>query len=281
MLRYWQLLLCLVVLGPAAAAELLAPRAFTEEFARAVRAAKPSSTVTVKADLELQMTDPDGLQRTLILRNAYKDYSLDPQRFGEIVRTTVAAMPRSGSEPARFDRSRIVPVVKDWQWLQDQHSGFKARGIAQEHLTEPFNKELVIVYAVDDPTRTRYILSGENIGVGRGELRALAIENLKRILPKVEMRGDGEVYVMSAGGDYDASLLLIDDIWSGGQVKVNGDIVVALPARDVLVVTGSRSRAGLKRVREFAAKYAAQGPYALSDTLFVYRNGQFTKFGRR
>jgi uncharacterized protein YtpQ (UPF0354 family) len=281
MLRYWRLLLCLVVLGPAAGADLLAPRAFTEEFARAVRAVKSSSTVTVKADLELEMTDPDGVQRTVILRNAYKDYSIDPQRFGEIVRTTVAAMSPPGGEPARFDRSRIVPVVKDWQWLQDQHTGFKARGIAQEHLAEPFNKELVIVYAVDDPTRMRYILSGENIGVGRGELRALALENLKRILPKVEMRGDGEVYVMSAGGDYDASLLLIDDIWSGGQVKVNGEIVVALPARDVLVVTGSRSRAGLKRVREFAAKYAAQGPYALSDTLFVYRNGQFTKFGRR
>jgi hypothetical protein len=31
-------------------------------------------------------------------------------------------------------------------------------------------------------------------------LRALAIENLKRVLPKIEMRRVGEVALMSAGG---------------------------------------------------------------------------------
>jgi hypothetical protein len=48
----------------------------------------------------------------------------------------------------------------------------------------------------------------------------------------------------------------------------------------VLLVTGSRDRSGLKRVRDLAAKYAAEGPYGLTDALFVYRNGRFTKFGR-
>jgi uncharacterized protein YtpQ (UPF0354 family) len=112
-------------------------------------------------------------------------------------------------------------------------------------------------------------------------LRALAVENLKRVLPKIELRGDDEVMLMSAGGNYEASLLLIDDIWSSGQVKVNGDIVVAIPTRDVLLVTGSRNRAGLKRVRELAAKFVAQGPYELTDTLFRYHDGRFTKFGSR
>ena len=86
--------------------------------------------------------------------------------------------------------------------------------------------------------------------------------------------------MLSAGGDYEPSLLLIDDIWSSGQIKVTGDIVVAVPARDVRLVTGSRSRPGLKGIRELATKFRAQGPYGLTDTLFVYRNGRFTKFGR-
>jgi hypothetical protein len=29
-----------------------------------------------------------------------------------------------------------------------------------------------------------------------------------------------------------------------------------------------------------AAEFAAKGPYGLTDTLFVYRSGRFTKFGR-
>jgi uncharacterized protein YtpQ (UPF0354 family) len=272
------LIFCGVALCAGICAEMLTPRAFTDEFARAVGAAMASSTVSVTGDLELAIADPDGRQRTLILRNAYKEYSLDPGRLDEIVRAFVAAM--SARWSGKTDRSRIVPVIKDRQWLEDQLSGFRARGIEQEHVAERLNNELVIVYVEDDPTRMRYIMTGEDIGIARAELRALAVENLRRILPKIEMRGVGELSMLSAGGDYEPSLLLVDDIWSSGQIKVPGDIVVAVPARDVLLVTGSRSRLGLKGIRELAAKFMAQGPYGLTDTLFVYRNGRFTKFGR-
>ncbi len=273
-------LLYAVLICGANCAETLTPRAFTDEFARAVKAALPSSTVTAVGDLELAISDPNGRERSLLLINAYKDYSSDPQRLGHLIRAFVAAMTQPRSGQGKFDSSRIVPVIKDRQWLDDQRRGFKARGIEQEHLTDRFNNELVIVYVEDDPTRMRYIMTGEDVGIDREKMRALAIENLRRILPKIELRSEGDVSLLSAGGDYDASLLLIDDIWSGGQIKVNGDIVVAVPARDVLLLTGSRSRVGLKQVRELAGKFAAQGPYGLTDTLFVYRNGRFAKFGR-
>ena len=273
------MLFCGVALCAGICAEMLTPRAFTLEFARAVGMAMAPASVSVNGDLELAIAEPGGRRRTLMLKNAYKEYSLDPERLDDIVRSHVAAMSRPWS--GRADRSRILPVIKDRQWLEDERSGFKARGIAQEHLAERFNNELVIVYVEDDPTRMRYLMTGEDIGVGRDELKALAVENLKRMLPKIEMRGNGDVALLSAGGDYEASLLLIDDIWTGGQIKVKGDIVVAVPARDVLLVTGSRSRAGLKGIRELAAKFAAQSPYGLTDTLFVYRDGRFTKFDRK
>ena len=56
--------------------------------------------------------------------------------------------------------------------------------------------------------------------------------------------------------------------------------MVAVPARDVLLVTGSRNRTGLKKVRELAAKYVAEGRYELTEMPFVYRDGRFSKFGR-
>jgi uncharacterized protein YtpQ (UPF0354 family) len=274
------LFFCVMVFCGMVRAQTLNSQTFTEEFARALTAAQPTATVTVKGDLALSVKEASGLDRTIFLTNAYREYSLDPKRFGDIVKGFVAAMSRSGPTQAKLDRSRIVPVIKDRQWLVDLHKMHKAQGNDQEHLSESFNNELIVVYAEDDPTRMRYLTTSEDIGVGRQELRALAVENLKRILPKIEMRGDDHVLLVSAGGDYEPSLLLIDEIWSGGQVKVNGDIVVAIPARDVLLVTGSRDRTGLKSIRELAAKFVAQGPYGLTDTLFVYRNGRFTKFGR-
>jgi uncharacterized protein YtpQ (UPF0354 family) len=263
-----------------ASADKLAPRAFTEELARALTAALPSTKVTIKGELRLELSDPDGRQRTILLSNTYQDYSRDPTQLGEVVQALLAALSRPPAGQAKLERSRIIPVIKDRPWLTGLHSGLKARGADQEHLAEDFNEQLVIVYAEDDPARMRYLTTKEDIGVDRWELRALAVDNLRRILPKIEVRGDGKVFVVSAGGDYEASLLLLDEIWSGGQIKVDGDIVVAVPARDVLLVTGSRDRTGLKRVRELAADFVAKGPYALIDTLFVYRNGRFTKFGR-
>ena len=87
--------------------------------------------------------------------------------------------------------------------------------------------------------------------------------------------------MLSAGGDYEASLLLFDDIWSDGQIKVEGDIVVAVPAKDALLVTGSKNRKGLAAMRKMVAKFSEEKRYRITDTLFVYRNGRFKKFGRK
>ena len=264
----------------------LAPLAFTQQLVRALMVALPSATVTIKSDLELAIRHSDGRTASVDLTNAYRTYSGDPLRFDEVVRVYVAAL--SGPPQARtataakLDRSRIVPVIKTRQWIVELHNNLKAGGSDQQHLFEDFSGELAVVYAEDSDKRMRYLTTTEDIGVERSGLRKLAVDNLTRLLPKIEMHsyGDGELSFMSVGGDYEASLLLIDDIWSGGQVKVNGDIVVAVPARDVLLVTGSRSRSGLKAVRGMAAELLAKGPYGLTDTLFVYRNGRFTKFGR-
>ena len=101
-----------------------------------------------------------------------------------------------------------------------------------------------------------------------------------RLMPRIEMRQLAEgAFMITSHADYGASLLLVDSIWSGDQVKVNGDIVVAVPAKDVILATGSRDRKNLKAMRTLAHDLA-KGSYGLIDTLFVYRKGRFVKFGR-
>ncbi len=273
-------LFSVVAICVAICAEMLTPPAFTQEFARALERTRPSANVSVAGELKLTIKETDGLVRNIQLNNAYNEYKLDPQRFDDLV-ATFSAIFSQPSKEAGLDRTRIIPVIKDRQWLDELHNTLKAKGVAQQHLAERFNDELVIVYAQDDPNRMRYLTTQEDFGLSREELRSLAIANLKRVLPKIEKGRVGDVALMSAGGNYEASLLLIDDIWSSGQIQVNGDIVVAIPTRDTLLVTGSRSRSGLKLVRELTAKFKAQGPYELTDTLFRYRDGRFTKFGSR
>ena len=268
----------------AAQAETLAPKSFTETFAKRVQAARPDSTVTVQGDLAIQIKDPDGRSLDVSLANFYQGYRADPNRLEELIRTYLAGLPpRRGAaaKSAALDRTRIVPVIKDRPWLDEVNGGIRAKAGADAPrlAVDDFNNELVIVYALDDSNRMRFLAADELAGIERKDLRTLAVENLIRMLPKIEMRSDGNVSMMTAGGDYAASLLLLDDIWTGDQIKVNGDIVVAIPARDVVLVTGSQNRVGLKQMREAVAKLA-DGPYRLTTALFVYRKGRFVKFGK-
>ena len=272
--------LCMLAAVGHAHAETLNPRAFTDAFAAAATAAMPSATVTVKGDLTLDTRSAGGGTTTLDLRNAYERYLRDPSHLDGIIGRYVGVLSETTQKSnTALDRSRIVPVLKSQRWLAGVLLAAKESGKAQapEPLTEPFTGELAIVYAEDRQNSMRFLTTRDDVG-DRSKLHDLALANLSRILPKIEMRAGADgLWLISAGGDYEASLLLTEGIWSSGQIKVDGDTVVAVPAKDALIVTGSRNPAGVARLRKLAAELAA-GPYGLTSTLLVYRNGKFAEF---
>ncbi len=258
------------------AAPPLTPAAFTEAVAQAARAALPTAKITVAGELHLETKDAAGKGTTTDLRNAYEVYRRDPQHLVKIIHDYVGLLAetvRFGDGPAALDRSRIVPVFKSVRWVEALRAQAPK---APELLTEPFNSELTIVYAEDLEHSMRFLTTRDNVG-DRARLHELALTNLSHLVPKVAVADADGIFVIGAGGNYEASLLLADAFWSGGQIKVDGDIVVAVPAKDALFVTGAHNAAGLTRMRQAAAKIAA-GPYGLTSTLFVYRDGKFVKF---
>ena len=270
-----------IVLGlcGAAWAQNLSPRAFTETFATEFRRSIPSATIT-RGDLQITVRRPSG-STTINLYNAYNTYSKEPQRLKELISVQLALVATLNDAPARveakLDPSGIVPVIKGRAWLRELQRQIKISGAQQEQLVENLNDELVIAYAEDTAKATRYLTAAEYSG-DRGKLRALAVENLMRVLPKIEMAIANEhVSMISAGDDYTASLLLLERIWTNGQIKVQGDIVVSVPTRDNIFITGSRDTM-LKNFRMMTHDTYTEGPYSVSDALFVYRNKRFTNF---
>jgi uncharacterized protein YtpQ (UPF0354 family) len=282
MKRLLAVLFMMVALNAMALGDNLSPRAFTLEIAKAIRAAAPSATVRVERELEIEILYSNGQRVTATLGTAYNIYSKEPERLKSVIERHVSGLskpPAAGQAAAKpkLDHSRIVPVVKTRKWLDDTNKEIKTSGAQQEQLVENFNDELLIAYAEDNPKAFRYLTTKEYTG-NPAELRELALKNLLRVLPKIEQRIYNEhVSSISAGDDYTSSLLLVDHIWSGGQIKVQGDIVVAIPARDAILVTGSRDPM-LKNFRALAADLQEKDPHWVTDTLFVYRNKRFTKF---
>ena len=276
-MRFLAVLSALILVVGAARADLLSPRAFTDAVAAAATAALPTAKVIVAGDLHLETRSAGGEGTTTDLTNAYNVYRANPSHLDQVIHDYVGVLVESIHYDAKqqLDRSRIVPVFKSQRWVDGVRRGVSPQ--APQILAEPYNTELAVVYAEDLPNSVRYLNTRDDVG-DRTKLRNLALSNLNRMLAKIEMRpGPDDTWLITAGGDYDASLLLADQVWSSGQIKVDGDIVVGVPLRGALFVTGSHNHAGLARMHAVAGQLAA-GPYGLSPDLFVYRDGKFVKF---
>lgn len=105
------------------------------------------------------------------------------------------------------------------------------------------------------------------MGIKRDQLKELAIENLRRILPPVEQHGGDPYYMLTAGGDYVASLVLFDDLWSKLENDVEGNVVVGIPSRDVLLYTSDKSPEGIAAMRKAIENITATEGYLVSTTM--------------
>lgn len=261
---------------------LLSPRGFAEEVAKVIRAEAPSARIEAVDDYELTVITAENRQLIFSLGNAYATYRKNPGDLMKIARMHLVSIAKPPAASNGLDRKRVIPVVKDREWLKDfEELQRRGGGKPQPPLFDELNAALIIAYAEDMPTRMRYLMASEfdAIGVERTKLLELAKKNLLPIMGKILIyAGEGYAMVSAGGGDYDASLLLFSDIWSGDQIKVEGEIVVAIPARDKLFVTGSRNTTRLAQTREAATKIVKESPYPLTDKLFVHRGGKFEVF---
>lgn len=265
--------------------DLLNPAAFTAEFLTTFQKTAPWLKIEIVKDFELKLITTDGRQSTSFLDNAYDIYKQDPGAKNDIVHRFVTAALESMMNTVvteELDRTRIVPVIKDRLWLEETRKAMHGRGVKdlKENVYEDLNSNLVVLYAEDSPKNIRYFSPEdlEKAQIGKHELRALACENLKRLLPKIERHGANGLFMLTAGGDYESSLLLFDFIWDDMQKEVRGDVVVAIPTRELLLVTGSQDTQGIEKMKHIVQKATAEGSYRLTTQLFVFRDGRLEDF---
>jgi uncharacterized protein YtpQ (UPF0354 family) len=266
----------------AAKEALLTRSEFQEEFVELLEKRVPDVRVFVQRELELKIVRKDGSDYNIFLRNAYQSYQGDPKSKEDVmVRFLRAFIEDTERQGQGLDRERIVPVIKGTAFVTSTTEMLRKRGQPFTLVHESYNPELVILYAEDRAGSMRYLTEDnlKELGMSLEELRALAIQNLRRLIgDSIQLSGQDGVFMMTAGGDYDASLLLAEPIWTSGQVNVSGDIVVAIPVRGALLVTGNDDPEKIKTMREIARVLSHQAPYQLTDKLFVFRGGHFEVF---
>jgi hypothetical protein len=165
-------------------------------------------------------------------------------------------------------RESLVPVLAA---RTGAHTGSHAGAVEDE-----FAAGLTVQYAAagrpDEPL-TRFDL--QTLGIAPRALRRAAYERLAVLAEGAHLHGSPPAFMVSFHG-IESSLLLADGFWQAVipdlMFDLPGELVVAVPARDVLLITGSRSPAGLaKAMRCVDRVFYAGGPGLLTESLLVRR----------
>ncbi len=111
-------------------------------------------------------------------------------------------------------------------------------------------------------------------------LRQAAHQHLEVLSSRAEFHGQPPALMLSFEG-LESSLLLANDFWARLAAAVPGELVVGVPARDVVVVTGSQSGPGLEKAKRCVERvFFAGGDNLISRGLLVRRGGTWEPFDR-
>jgi uncharacterized protein YtpQ (UPF0354 family) len=254
---------------------------FTKLYAQALAAELKNSKVQITGERHLSVTLADGGSVQVFLDNAWAEASKDPAHRPEICRRYMAGLLATstvtGEAPKLPDTNSIVAVVRDRLFLQ-QFSRYN--GTTNALVSEPLVADLHIVFACDTSQGISYLLEHQRqaLGLSAAALRPLAMDNFHRIMPQIEIVGTGPLFMLKADGNYESSLLLADKLWTDTASSVQGELVAAVPARDVLLFTGASSAEGVKQLREAVDRIHSGGPHVISKTLLVPRNGKWEQW---
>ena len=261
--------------------EVLDWRAFTEYYHARVAALDVADSRIdwgeTLDDTSIKVSFANGTEARVGLGNYYRQYHAQPDILDDLVEATVAALQQMGRDDnGGLDRERVLPVIKHHDWVANAHAGTQAEdGKPAGPVVTPVVGDLVLAYVEDGDVNMRFLVPSdlERLGVtGMEALHDLALANFgdyARTRTGLESFAPG-VFRAQVDGYYDASLFLFADELARGA-RIAGDVVVAVPARDVMLLCSADDAAAIATLRDTAARVESESPYLVSPRLYVLR----------
>ncbi len=175
--------------------------------------------------------------------------------------------------------SQIVPMIKAVAGPSTRSDQAELKlSFDQSPASNAFAADMLIMYAINRPNHYEYVSNevASATGLDAESLHRTAVKNFPSHLGEVQLHdcGDG-LYGLSAGGDFEASLLLLDDLWLQLETHLPGEPLAAAPSRDLLFVIGSDRPNSLALISEKARIELPDKRYAISQSVLVRRAGKW------
>jgi uncharacterized protein YtpQ (UPF0354 family) len=246
---------------------------FSTEFAKRLTKKVEGLKIFSINGLEIQTEFENSNDYKHFLNNCYSEYLREPESIEEVFEKYLNSSDSLYKPNGKINISDILPVIKDERFIQsilEINPDFK-----KNHTYEKYNSELYIFYVEDTETNINYLTQEdfEKLNVEQSELKRIAIENLSNSI-EIERHGENGYFMLLADGNYESSMILLD-IWNEENFEVKGEIIVGIPSRDLLVITGKNDTENIAKLKQTIKEINKNGDHLVSEKLFEYKNGKF------
>jgi len=146
----------------------------------------------------------------------------------------------------------------------------------------PFAPDVGIAYLIDLGESLRYVqyrhLAQASMSVP--QLHAHALENLSALAKtKLEVHRHGSVFALLLDGNFNASILLLDQLWEGRLKEfAPSGFVVAIPAREILAFADASNATGIAELRDIVERVSDGGDHLITQTLYTRRGTRWVRY---
>ena len=252
---------------------MLNEKEFSEEFAKKLIKKVDDIKIYSIKGLTIQTEYKNSNEYKHFLDNCYSEYLREPEDIENIFEKYLNSTDSLYKPKKTLNIKDILPVIKDGRFLQsikELNSNFETK-----HTYEKYNDKLYIFYVENTETNINYLTQEQfiKLNIKLGELNKIALENLSNSI-QIERHGENGYYMVLADGNYETSMILLD-IWNKENFDVKGEIVIGIPSRDLLIVTGKDDSENIEKLNKLIIEINKNGDHLVSTNLFEYRNGKF------
>lgn len=171
-----------------------------------------------------------------------------------------------------LNEKRIMPVIRATSFPTQTKEG-------NDFVTENHTAETRIYYALDLGKSYRLIDESllKDLNLTEQQIKEMALFNVRKLdnpYKTDEVKGN-IFYFINTNDGYDASRVLNASLLSSFEDKIEGEMLIALPHQDVLIIGDIRNKTGYDIMAHMTMEFFTNGLVPITSLSLGYEKGRF------